>query len=283
MVLNYINTELLCQKKKENNDNNVDITDAHIQAYVEYVKEPQDFPGLLHAITSYKRTRNYVMTTTTADRVITNVLESSSSSFPPNNNNSIEGPLWVLENFKERTGFYFSASTSAVNKALDALYETIQNSNDHALNNNDIDKERVWKALIRVTEGLIRRKTVLGGRGLKKRAKREYLRCLQTTGGPNQRTVRRVVEIGVMIKSVEETQKTLLQPYQTASVSIHPLTLERLLEEARPNEEKEENVVVDEEADESAEQDSANKPCDEKSNSPESEKEENSTESEKTE
>lgn len=68
-----------------------------------------------------------------------------------------------------------------------------------------------------VTEGLIQRKMVLkwgGGRGLKKRAKREYLRCLQMMGGPNQRTVCRVIKIGVMIKSAEETQKTLLQPYQ---------------------------------------------------------------------
>jgi hypothetical protein len=254
-VLNYINAE--CKD---------DITDAHIQAVVEYVKEPQDFAGLSHAVTSYKRTRNYVMTTDTADKAITKVLESSPSS--------IEGPLWVLENFKERTGFYFSASVSAMNKALDALQKNLEGDIE------DTEKERVWKALIRVTEGLIRRKTVQGGGGLKKRAKREYLRCLQTTKGPNQHTVQRVTEIGVMTKSAEDTQRTLLQTYQAAHVFMNPLAIERF-EAERRKESGEEEGVVDGEADESEEQDSADERSEE-TDATESENEE-STETEKKE
>jgi hypothetical protein len=180
----------------------------------------------------------------------------------------------VLENFKERSGLYFSASVFAVNRALGALLKRLNGDID------DTEKERVWKALIRVTEGLIRRKTVRGGRGLKKRAKREYLRCLQTTGGPNQHTVRLVAEIGVMIKSKEETRQTLLQKYQAASVSIHPLTIQ-WLEAETPEESGEEEGVVDGEADESEEQNSADEPSEE-TYSPESEKDE-SSESEKKE
>ena len=230
-VFQYINTE--CKG---------DLTDAHIQALVESVKESQDFPCLLHALTSYKRTRKYVMTTDTADKAIRKVLQSSPSS--------LEGPLWVLENFKERTGFYFAASVSAINKALDALHQSLNGDVD------DVQKEKVWKALVRVTEGLIRRREVQGGRGLKKRAKREYLRCLQTKGGPNQYTVRRVAEIGVMVKSAEETQQTLVQAYQAANVSIHPLTIEWIEAEER-KESGEEVEVVNEGANISDEQVSA--------------------------
>lgn len=248
-VLHYINTE--CKG---------DITDTHIEALVESVKEPQDYPGLLHALTSYKRTRKYVMTTDTADKAIRKVLESSPSS--------LEGPLWVLENFKERTGFYFSASVSAINKALDALHQSLDGGVE------DVQKERVWKALVRVTEGLIRRKTVQGGRGLKKRAKREYLRCLQMKGGPNQHTVRRVAEIGVMVKSAEETQQTLVQPYQAANVSIHPLTIE-WMEAERRKESGEDVEVVNEEADVSEEQVSAADELSVEADATESGKEEN--------
>ena len=227
-VLDYLNTQ--CKN---------DLTNAHIQALVNACESPTDFPKVLHAIATFKRTRGYVMDAPTADGTISRVLTCSPTA---------DGALWVLENFKERTGLYYSATTYALDRALDVLWKDLPKQHSDW---NDITKERVWRALREVSFKLIQRKTLRGARGLKKRAKKQYLKCLQTKGGPTQHTVRRVVEISVWTKrNPEETRTTFIVPFQTANVSIHPKTLEWLEQQKENqqsgNEEEESNTTVDE-------------------------------------
>jgi len=199
-VLHYLTTQ--CKDE---------LTNAHIQALVKTCESPTDYPKLLHAITTFQQTRGYIMDTETADSIIHVVLKASPDS--------PQGALWVLENFKKRTGLYYSATAYAVNRALDSLLVNVESVKD---------PERVWKALQKVSTKLIQRKTIRGARGLSKRAKRTYLKHLQNKGGPTQHTVRRVVEISTKLKGVDETTTAFIEPFQAAHVSIHPMTLEWL-------------------------------------------------------
>jgi hypothetical protein len=204
-VLDFLNTQ--CKEE---------LTNSHIQALIKSCHSPADFPKILHAITTFKRTRNYVMDTPTADVLINTVLETS----------PYEGSLWTLENFKERTGLYYSATAYALNRVLDSLWQQVQSGNLP-----QEDGERIWKALQQVSYRLLQRQRCRDGRGLGKRAKKEYLKCLQTKGGPTEHTVRRVAQIGVALKNKEETMTTFIVPFQTANVWIHRKTLEWLEEE----------------------------------------------------
>ena len=198
-ILEYINTQ--CKDET---------TNAHIQALIIACSEPRDLNSLLHAITTFKRTRNYVMTTETANMAIAKALECHTK---------LEGSLWVLENFKERTGLYYSASTGSLNTTLDKLYEALMDEEE----TSQETKDRVWKALTRLTQGLLQRRCPPR---MKKRAKRAYYRSLQDKiGGPRQRTVRRVAQIGIMVKSPEETWETLVEPFQEANVLINEKTI----------------------------------------------------------
>lgn len=206
-VLDFLNTQ--CKDE---------LTNAHIQALVKACDSPEDYPKILHAITTFKRTRNYVMDTETADTLIATVVDKSPSS--------AEGALWVLENFKERTGLYYSATVYALNRALDSLWNQVERGGSSVE-----DTERVWKALEKVSSKLIQRQTLRGARGMSKRAKREYLKCLQNKGGPTEHTVRRIAQIGATVKTPEETSATFIAPFQAANVWIHPKTLEWLEEQ----------------------------------------------------
>lgn len=211
-ILQYLNVE--CKDTLDN---------AHIQALAKSIESPSDYPKLLHAITTFKRTRGYVMDSDTAAVVIDSVLKANEDS-------SVEGPLWVLENFKPRTGLYFSATVYKLDDALEQLLQVCREK-------DEIDTERVWKALQNLSTRLMERKALRGARGLKKRAKKEYLRCLQNKGGPTNETVRRVAEIGVSVKGVEETKSTFIDAFQAANVSIHPRTLGWLEDQANVGEE----------------------------------------------
>ena len=190
------------------------------------------------------------MDASTASLLIQQVLDVS----PPD---SSQGALFLLENYKERTGLYYSASIYDLNRALDVLWQYVCDNTDLP----DDETKRIWKALQRVSQKLIQRKH--GIQGMKKRAKRNYLKNVQSRGGPTQHTVRRVAQIGVAVvqdNNVQDVVSELMEPFQAAQVSIHPQTLDWLEAQKKVNEESKEMENNEGEEDEGQDEPSQEQP-----------------------
>ena len=192
-------------------DGGVPLEEDDMRILIDAAKTSYDSRIVVTALIKYKRKNSFILTEEMTSFTITRILEI----------NPTHGPYVVLNNFNEKTGFFFSCSTPLLDKVLDQVLIRIQ----------DYKLYDVWPALLSALHLLIYRAD-RPHREMKKRAAKRYLKQLKSYHGPTSETVRLMAEIGLQITTAEAVYTEIVEHSQRNRVVVLEETL-KLVEEAR--------------------------------------------------
>ncbi|KAL7452009.1 hypothetical protein ACHAWC_003751, partial [Mediolabrus comicus] len=191
----------------------------------------KDAKVIATALKEFRRNNRFVLQKVGARAAIEGMIRSSVPNYKTvYGKPRLQAAIFVADQIiDEKTALYFATETELVDQVLSEIQQALTEMEDKGLQlkitlkekatGDEEDDEKLLYKTLRVTEGLV---NVLVKRScrpelhMKKRAKRKYLKRLQTLAGPELSTLKLATDISLSIGGAAFAQSNIVGPYAAA-------------------------------------------------------------------
>jgi hypothetical protein len=191
----------------------------------------KDAKVIATALKEFRRNNRFVLQKVGARAAIEGMIRSSVPNYKTvYGKPRLKAAIFVADQIiDEKTALYFATETELVDRVLSEIQQALTEMEDKGLQlkitlkekatgDEDDDEKLLYKTL-RVTEGLVNvlvKRSCRPELDMKKRAKRKYLKRLQTLAGPELSTLKLATDISLSIGGAAFAQSNIVGPYAAA-------------------------------------------------------------------
>lgn len=191
----------------------------------------KDAKVIATALKEFRRNNRFVLQKVGARAAIEGMIRSSVPNYKTvYGKPRLKAAIFVADQIiDEKTALYFATETELVDQVLGEIQQALTEMEDKGLQlkitlkekatgDEDDDEKLLYKTL-RVTEGLVNvlvKRSCRPELDMKKRAKRKYLKRLQTLAGPEVSTLKLATDISLSIGGAAFAQSNIVGPYAAA-------------------------------------------------------------------
>ncbi len=191
----------------------------------------KDAKVIATALKEFRRNNRFVLQKVGARAAIEGMIRSSVPNYKAvYGKPRLKAAIFIADQIiDEKTALYFATETELVDQVLSEIQEALTEMEDKGLQlkitlkekaaGDEEDDEKLLYKTLRVTEGLVNvlvRRSCRPELDMKKRAKRKYLKRLQTLAGPELSTLKLATDISLSIGGAAFAQSNIVGPYAAA-------------------------------------------------------------------
>jgi hypothetical protein len=191
----------------------------------------KDAKVIATALKEFRRNNRFVLQKVGARAAIEGMIRSSVPNYKTvYGKPRLKAAIFVADQIiDEKTALYFATETELVDQVLSEIQQALTEMEDKGLQlkitlkekatGDEEDDEKLLYKTLRVTEGLVNvlvKRSCRPELDMKKRAKRKYLKRLQTLAGPELSTLKLATDISLSIGGAAFAQSNIVGPYAAA-------------------------------------------------------------------